>query len=203
MKHTQQLITRRAFVAGSSVAVAGVIIANRSIADADAAGPFQAMGTRAGEVTDTTAIVSTRLTAVPVRNNGGVIIPKRAKEEKKRGKSASDFFPTFADLGGAKLPEGVKLDGHSFAPQLRGERGTPRDWVYVQLGDKWYVRNQGFKLTSSGDLLDMSDAPFSEKAASNEAEKAKLQAVLKELNPAGTGKHAAEGELKPRKEKKQ
>ncbi|MCX6895006.1 MAG: sulfatase-like hydrolase/transferase [Verrucomicrobia bacterium] len=27
----------------------------------------------------------------------------------------SDFFVTFAELGGAKLPEGVTLDGHSFA----------------------------------------------------------------------------------------
>ncbi len=96
----------------------------------------------------------------------------------------SDFFPTFADLGGGKLPEGVKLDGRSFAPQLRGERGTPRDWVYVQLGDKWYVRDRGFKLTSDGVLLDMTDAPFSEKQASNDAEKSKLQAVLKELHAA-------------------
>ncbi|MCX6550738.1 MAG: sulfatase-like hydrolase/transferase [Acidobacteria bacterium] len=37
----------------------------------------------------------------------------------------SDFFAAFADLGGAKLPEGVKLDGRSFAPQLRGEKGSP------------------------------------------------------------------------------
>ena len=96
----------------------------------------------------------------------------------------SDFFPTFADLGGGKLPEGVKLDGRSVAPQLRGERGTPRDWVYVQLGDKWYVRDRGFKLTSDGVLLDMTDAPFSEKQASNDAEKSKLQAVLKELHAA-------------------
>ena len=51
--------------------MAGAIIASRAIEAAEAAGPFQAMGARAGEVTDTTAIVWTRLTAAPVRNNGG------------------------------------------------------------------------------------------------------------------------------------
>jgi arylsulfatase A len=95
----------------------------------------------------------------------------------------SDFFTTFADLGGAKLPEGVKLDGHSFAPQLRGEKGSPRDWIFVQLGAKWYVRDQGFKLTESGELFDMTDAPFVEKPVANDAARAKLQAILTQLNP--------------------
>ena len=38
----------------------------------------------------------------------------------------SDFYATFADLAGAKLPDGVQFDGHSFAPQIRGEKGEPR-----------------------------------------------------------------------------
>ncbi len=102
----------------------------------------------------------------------------------------SDFFATFADLGGAKLPADLKLDGHSFAPQLRGEKGTPRDWIFVQLGAKWYVRDQGFKLNESGELFDMSDAPFAEKPATAPAAQAKLQAILNQLSPAAgkTGK---------------
>lgn len=105
----------------------------------------------------------------------------------------SDMFPTFAALGGAKLPSGVTIDGHSYAPQLHGEKGTPREWVYVQLGQGWYVREQGWKLTQGGALFDMTDAPFAEKPvaadASNEAATAarqRLQAVLAKLNPAGT-----------------
>jgi arylsulfatase A len=39
----------------------------------------------------------------------------------------TDFYVTFAELAGAKLPEGHKLDGQSFAPQLRGEKGHPRE----------------------------------------------------------------------------
>ena len=102
----------------------------------------------------------------------------------------SDFFPTFADLGGAKLPAGVKLDGHSFAPHLRGGKGSPRDWVFVQMNNRgsstkahWYVRNQGFKLNEQGELFDMAEAPFVEKKITNEAERIKLQAVLDELDP--------------------
>src|SRR4029453_1872946 len=33
----------------------------------------------------------------------------------------TDLLPTFAELAGAKLPAGVKFDGRSFAPQLKGE----------------------------------------------------------------------------------
>lgn len=97
----------------------------------------------------------------------------------------SDFFVTLADLGGAKLPKGVQLDGCSFAPQLRGEQGTPRDWIYVQLRDDWYVRNQSFKLMKEGELFDMSDAPFAEKRADDAAARTNLQAVLDQLHPAG------------------
>ena len=74
----------------------------------------------------------------------------------------SDFFPTFAELGGAKLLAGVILDGQSFAPQIRGEKGIPRDWVYVELSGNSYVRNAGFKLTNHGELFDMKNAPFQE-----------------------------------------
>jgi arylsulfatase A-like enzyme len=114
----------------------------------------------------------------------------------------SDFFATFAEVAGAKMPEGVTFDSRSFASQLRGEKGTPRDWVYVQLGGRWYARNQGFKLTQGGELFDMSEAPFVEKAVAADtkdeaalAARAKLQAVLDQLNPAA-GKNSTAGEAK-------
>src|SRR5436190_2187146 len=64
---------------------------------------------------------------------------------------------------GARLPDGVKIDGRSLAPQLRGEKGMPRDWAYVQLGPRWFVREAGYKMNEKGELFDMSDAPFVEK----------------------------------------
>ncbi|MEX0641402.1 MAG: sulfatase-like hydrolase/transferase [Pirellulales bacterium] len=97
----------------------------------------------------------------------------------------SDFFVTFADLAGAPLPDGVKLDGHSFASQFRGKKGHPRDWVYVEFNGKSYVRDARYKLTGDGEMFDMSEAPFYEIAvakdttdpAANSSRKA-LQAVL-------------------------
>jgi arylsulfatase A len=72
----------------------------------------------------------------------------------------SDFFPTFANLAGAKLPDGVTIDGHSFAPQLRGQRGVPREWVYVELEGQRYVATKQWKLTGGSELFSMKDAPF-------------------------------------------
>jgi arylsulfatase A len=104
----------------------------------------------------------------------------------------SDLLPTFAEAAGAKLPEGVTIDGRSFAPQLHGQKGNPREWIFVQLGRNWYVRDDGWKLNQGGELFDMKDAPFVEKliAADSTDEAAvaarkRLQAVLDKLNPAG------------------
>lgn len=104
----------------------------------------------------------------------------------------SDFFATFAEVAGVKPPEGVILDSHSFAPQLRGEKGSPREWVFVQLGAQWYARNDRWKLNQRGELFDMSDAPYTEKLMLPDAETAdatvarhQLQAVLDKLHPAG------------------
>ena len=74
----------------------------------------------------------------------------------------SDFFGTFAELGGARLPSDVTIDSHSFAAQIKGQTGTPRDWVYVELGGKSYVRDTRYKLTNKGELFDLREAPFKE-----------------------------------------
>ena len=74
----------------------------------------------------------------------------------------SDFFATFSELSGAPLPAGVMLDSHSFAPQIKGQKGEPRDWVYVENNGENYVRNARFKLTNAGALFDLTDAPFAE-----------------------------------------
>ena len=105
--------------------------------------------------------------------------------------SFADPHATFAELAGVKLPNGMKFDGRSFAPQLLGKPGQPREWAYVQLGPRWFVREVGFKMNEQGELFDMSDAPFVEKpiakdsdTESSKAARARLTAVLDELNPA-------------------
>ena len=104
----------------------------------------------------------------------------------------SDLLPTFAEVAGAKLPEGVAIDGRSFAPQLRGRKGSLREWIFVQLGRRWYVREDGWKLNEAGELFDMKDSPFVEqlvpadsKDQSAVAARKRLQAALAKLDPAG------------------
>ena len=125
---------------------------------------------------------------------------------------ASDILPTVADLTGAKLPSG-KIDGKSFAYNLLGKNTPERDWIFCELGNKWYARNQGWKLNNNNELFDMKNAPFEEiliteenkSAASEEAYK-KLKSVLDELAPQngivdtgdGSGRH---GNKKDKKSK--
>ena len=73
----------------------------------------------------------------------------------------SDFLPTFCEIAGAST-EPLTLDGRSFLPQLHGETGKPRDFVYC-----WYnrdmqpgatqisARNQRYKLYASGAFYDV------------------------------------------------
>ncbi|NLX96114.1 MAG: sulfatase-like hydrolase/transferase [Rhodopirellula sp.] len=49
--------------------------------------------------------------------------------------STADFLPTMCEAAGVAVP--TDIDGVSFLPQLRGERGIPRDWLYC-----WYSPRQ-------------------------------------------------------------
>jgi len=129
---------------------------------------------------------------------------------------STDFFPTFAELAGAKLPANTVIDGQSLAPQWQGKPGKPRDWIFIQLASNWYVRDGQWKLNQAGQLSDMSQAPFSEPVIPNDtadpkarAARQRLQAALDKLNPAGgiqdhgdpSGRHAANVEAKKTKKK--
>lgn len=43
---------------------------------------------------------------------------------------STDFLPTLLDFCTIAPPPGLLLDGRSFLPQLMGEPGTPREWVF-------------------------------------------------------------------------
>jgi arylsulfatase A len=94
-----------------------------------------------------------------------------------------DVLPTLAEIGGAKLPD-TKLDGHSFAPQLVGKKGNPRDWIFTQLGHKRLARNDRFLLHDDGRIYDIPNDLFEKNDLSGSdkpevvATKKQLQAVL-------------------------
>jgi arylsulfatase A len=105
---------------------------------------------------------------------------------------ATDWMPTFAALAGAKLPENVILDGKSFAPQLKGEKGTPREWIFMELGNQWYVREDKWKLNRANELFDMRNAPFEEILIPADSKdeiamsaRTRLSAILKSIDPEG------------------
>jgi arylsulfatase A len=52
--------------------------------------------------------------------------------------ASTDFLPTLCAAAGVPLPASLPPDGRSFLPQLRGEPGQPREWLYC-----WYARNGG------------------------------------------------------------
>ena len=131
--------------------------------------------------------------------------------------SSTDFLQTFAEIAGAKLPGDVILDGQSFNAQLHGQKGNPRTSLFVQLANNYWVRNLGWKLNQSGELFDMSKAPFEEIAVAADtknpaaiAARTSLQAELDRLNPKagyidqgdGTGRHANKEKNKAKKEAK-
>jgi arylsulfatase A len=126
---------------------------------------------------------------------------------------STDFLPTFADLAGAPLPAKTVIDGRTFAPQLQGKKGQPREWIFIQLARMWYVRDAKYKLDQTGQLFDMSKAPFEEiplPATATAPARARLQAALAKLNPAGgildtgdgTGRHAGRDANKKKKKER-
>jgi arylsulfatase A len=129
---------------------------------------------------------------------------------------STDFVPTFAELAGAKLPADKVIDGRSFAPQILGRRGTPREWIFIELARNWYVRDSRWKLDQAGQLFDMKNAPFEEPVVAAESKdpdaaagRKRLHAALEKLNSAGgildegdgSGRHA--GRAAKKKKKKQ
>ena len=77
----------------------------------------------------------------------------------------TDFLPTLLEVAGVPLPPGLPLDGRSFAPQLIGKPGNPRDWIYCwhfrdgkpdKTGGEW-ARTQRYKLYKDGALYDIAN----------------------------------------------
>ena len=74
----------------------------------------------------------------------------------------SDFLPTFAEVGGAKLPN-VTLDGRSFWPQCLGNKGNPREWIFQYYSPKGkpgpiiWAQDQNHKFYSHGKFIEVAD----------------------------------------------
>jgi arylsulfatase A len=79
----------------------------------------------------------------------------------------TDFLPTLCDAAGLAVPATPVLDGRSFWPQLRGEKGRPRDWIYTwysprqnnDLSAREFAFNARHKLYRTGEFYDLAADP--------------------------------------------
>lgn len=75
--------------------------------------------------------------------------------------NAADVLPTLAELAGAELPS-VELDGKSFASIIRDQSDDSwdRPWTFTQYAQTRTVRDQRYKLYSTGELFDLAVDPL-------------------------------------------
>ncbi len=82
----------------------------------------------------------------------------------------TNFFPTLAEIAGIDIPDGLELDGQSFAPLLRGEDVELRDWLYMWMfrnndpngpGGE-FARTHQYKYYQDGRFFDLFDDPLEE-----------------------------------------
>ena len=99
---------------------------------------------------------------------------------------ATDFLPTIFEAAGLNFPEGYVIDGRSFYPQLKGEKGNPRDWMFFHfepmnrrsglndLRQIRFIRDHKWKLYETGELYDL-EADWDEDIPIYEVEDSKFQ----------------------------
>lgn len=129
-----------------------------------------------------------------------------------------DFLPTICEAAGVKVPAALAIDGRSFLPQLLGQKGQPRESMYV-----WYARDGGpkatyeyalsttHKLHRDGKFYDLTTDPFEENplpagplSGLAAAEKKKLQAALDQYahaRPAHLAQHVSSKAAKKQSQK--
>jgi arylsulfatase A len=67
----------------------------------------------------------------------------------------SDILPTICDFSAAPIPEKLALDGKSHAEHLRNPDAKPaRTWIFNQYHTRRVVRDERFKLYSTGEFFD-------------------------------------------------
>ena len=110
----------------------------------------------------------------------------------------TDMMPTIGAMAGVKMPAGEAFDGVSFAPQLRGRKGTPREWIYCyyepvpgpEPKPTIFARDQRWKLYGDGRLYDISGDVLEENPVTDGGPaRKKLQAALDSMPSEGMKIH--------------
>jgi arylsulfatase A len=100
----------------------------------------------------------------------------------------SDFMPTLVEATDAKLPLNRVIDGRSFIPQLKGQKGNPREWIFcfywgggrTKEGTREFAMNKRWKLYNDGAMFDIQKDPLEENPLGNfNEEMLKAKEILK------------------------
>lgn len=112
-----------------------------------------------------------------------------------------DFLPTVLQIAGASDEVKSPIDGISFADELAGGKGSPREWVYIHQDPRpgwdkdrfWLIRlarDTEYKLYEDGRLFNTRVDPFEKEPlfinADSQSERAarnRLQSVLDNMKP--------------------
>jgi len=100
----------------------------------------------------------------------------------------TDFLPTLLDIADAKAPSGFVNDGRSFIPQLFGEKGNPRDWIFCHYDPRWgnrpkrrYVQNKEWKLYGDGRIFNLKADILEENPLNRKQINADVQKIIKKF----------------------
>ena len=114
---------------------------------------------------------------------------------------SSDFMPTILDAAGVTPPDDYFMDGRSFLPQLKGEKGNPRDWMFFHFEpmsantagireDARFIRDHRWKIYEDGRLYDLDSDPEEESVFNVGAEsqecadaRARLEPIFDQMVP--------------------
>ena len=104
----------------------------------------------------------------------------------------TDFLPTLLEATGSELSKEDNFDGRSFLPQLKGQSGNKREWIFCHYQPRWnklhkvssrWTQTQRYKLYQDGRFFDLHQDVLEENPLNPNSEglntiKIKLQAVL-------------------------
>jgi arylsulfatase A len=107
----------------------------------------------------------------------------------------TDFLPTLCAAAGLPVPATPVLDGRSFWPQARGEKGNPRDWLYAwysprqrpELAAREFAYTARYKLYRTGEFHDLAADPDEKSALPVAGLTGEAAAAAKQLGAALAG----------------
>jgi len=110
----------------------------------------------------------------------------------------TDILPTVLELAGVSPAPDMRLDGRSIAPQIVGRPGSPREWVYAQVAQDYFLADRRYKLYGDGRFVDIADSPVAEQPVGKDDEAAmqarhRLAAALSALRDGAIMEEAEAG----------